>query len=183
MERLKSICSHAEKIQVIYSGKAHPKDSEGKEQIRKVLEAAEILKEDIKVVFLENYDLALAKILIPGVDLWLNTPRKPLEASGTSGMKAAHNGVPSLSVLDGWWIEGCIEGLTGWAIESPKGQQSNDSIEAKSIYDKLQNKIIPVFYHDRQRWIHIMKHCIAINGSFFNSHRMMMQYALNAYMD
>ena len=137
---------------------------------------------NIKVAYLDNYDIDLAKILVSGVDLWLNTPRKPQEASGTSGMKAALNGVPSFSILDGWWIEGCIEGLTGWAIDSASDRESNDEDNANALYHKLEEVIIPTFYRERQRWIDIMRHTIAINGSFFTTHRMIQQYVLLAYL-
>jgi len=124
--------------------------------------------------------MELGKIMTSGVDLWLNTPQPPLEASGTSGMKAALNGVPSLSILDGWWIEGCIEGITGWAIgdKSGAGDRSKDT---DSLYEKLEKVIIPLFYNERSRFVGVMKHAIALNGSFFNTHRMMEQYVLNAY--
>ncbi len=182
--RLRKICAESGHIQVIYAGKAHPNDQSGKEIIRRIYQAGEILKKEIKIIYLENYDIDLAKLIVSGVDLWLNTPQPPLEASGTSGMKAALNGVPSLSILDGWWIEGCIEGLTGWSIEGngdgvkPGGNTSDDAL---SLYDKLERVIIPLYYHDRDRFIDVMLHCIAINGSFFNTHRMVQQYVLNAY--
>jgi len=121
-------------------------------------------------------------MLISGVDLWLNTPQKPQEASGTSGMKAAHNGIPSFSILDGWWIEGCIEGLTGWSIGSPHDIEGSDQDHAHSLYGKLENVIMPMFYTRRENWIDIMRHTIAINASFFNTHRMVQQYVLNAYL-
>jgi len=185
IEKLKNICTKAGHFQMIYAGKAHPQDQPGKETIQRIYQAKESLKKDIKISYLENYDIDLAKMITSGVDLWLNTPQPPLEASGTSGMKAALNGVPSLSILDGWWIEGCIEGLTGWSIEGradgvkPSGDLSDDAL---SLYDKLERMIIPLFYHDRDRFINVMLHCIAINGSFFNTHRMIQQYVLNAYL-
>jgi len=107
-----------------------------------------------------------------------------MEASGTSGMKAAINGVPSLSILDGWWIEGCIEGITGWAIgeDGRSGMKSDDPTrDAELLYDKLEKVILPLFYGDRQGFIDVMRHTIALNGSFFNTHRMVQQYVLNAY--
>ena len=113
LERLKGMAQRLGSIQVIYGGKAHPRDEGGKEMIRRVFQAAKALGEDVKIVYLENYDMALGKILCAGVDLWLNTPLRPQEASGTSGMKAALNGVPSLSILDGWWVEGHVEHVTG----------------------------------------------------------------------
>jgi starch phosphorylase len=127
----------------------------------------------------------LAKMMIVGVDVWLNTPQPPLEASGTSGMKAALNGVPSFSVLDGWWIEGHIEGVTGWAISEdgpgsgPGGERSK---VVSSLYDKLEHIICPLFYRERDRFLDVMLHAIALNGSFFNTHRMVLQYVLKAYL-
>lgn len=181
-DRLKNIASKAGPIQVIYSGKAHPQDQGGKELIKRIFQSKEALKKDIKIAYIENYDMALGKMATSGVDAWLNTPQPPLEASGTSGMKAALNGVPSLSVLDGWWIEGCIEGVTGWAIgEEGKEQGPDHSKDTHSLYDKLERLIIPMFYRDRDRFIDVMLHSIAFNGSFFNTHRMVQQYVLNAY--
>lgn len=179
--RLVNISRNVGKIQLIFAGKAHPKDWPGKELIKRIISISKDLKDNLKIVFLENYDIDMAKMLVSGVDLWLNTPGKPQEASGSSGMKAAHNGVPSLSVLDGWWIEGCIEGLTGWAIGSVLDTESVDEADAHSLYEKLEKVIIPMFYHSQERWIDIMRHSIAINASFFNTHRMVQQYVLNAY--
>ncbi len=181
IDRLIKIANDAGKIQFIFSGKAHPQDGMGKDLIKKIIAASKWLENKIKVVYLENYDMELAKLLVSGVDLWLNTPRKPQEASGTSGMKAAHNGVPSLSILDGWWIEGCIEDITGWSIGTPQNMESNDQQDASSLYDKLEFAIIPTFYVGREYWINLMRHAIAINASFFNTHRMALQYVLNAY--
>ncbi|MFC1658896.1 alpha-glucan family phosphorylase [Candidatus Omnitrophota bacterium] len=182
INRLIHIAQNVGKLQFIFAGKAHPHDQTGKELIKRIFSAAGQLKENIKIVYLENYDIDLAKIFIPGVDLWLNTPRKPKEASGTSGMKAAHNGVPSLSILDGWWIEGCIEGLTGWSIGSALDAENIDERDARSLYEKLEKIIVPTFYNNRQLWIDIMRYSIAINASFFNTHRMVQQYVLNAYL-
>jgi starch phosphorylase len=179
-ERLKRISSETGPFQVIFGGKAHPQDQSGKEIIKLIFEAKESLKKDVKIVYLENYDIELARLIIPGVELWLNTPRPPHEASGTSGMKAALNGVPSLSVLDGWWIEGHIEGITGWAVG--KKAEGDDLLgEASSLYEKLQGIILPMFYKRPHRFMDVMRHCIALNGSFFNTQRMMLQYVLNAY--
>jgi starch phosphorylase len=185
--RLKSISSKAGPFQVVYAGKAHPQDQGGKDLIHRIFQLEELLKNDIKIAYLENYDLELGKIITSGVDLWLNTPQPPLEASGTSGMKAALNGVPSLSVLDGWWIEGYIEGVTGWSIgEDGRGLGAEDvdrSKDAASLYNKLEQVIIPLFYHDRERFIDVMRHAIALNGSFFNTQRMLLQYVLKAYFE
>jgi starch phosphorylase len=182
VERLMSISVNVGRMQFIFSGKAHPRDLPGKELIRKVVSMSRQLRGQVKVVYLENYDMELARMLISGVDLWLNTPRKPEEASGTSGMKAAHNGVPSLSILDGWWIEGCIEGLTGWSIGTALVEETSDIEDAGYLYDKLEKVAVPTFYRDRDKWIDMMRHSIAINGSFFNTHRMVQQYVLNAYL-
>lgn len=184
LERLRQIGSVGS-VQLVFAGKAHPQDHGGKDLIRRVFEAAKQLRDSVRVVYLANYDTALAKLLTGGVDLWLNTPLRPLEASGTSGMKAAHNGVPSLSVLDGWWIEGHIESVTGWSIggrdASVASEQANPQ-DAADMYDKLSSVILPTFYRDRNRWIEIMRQTIAFNASFFNTHRMVQQYAANAYV-
>lgn len=173
-------------IQFIFAGKAHPKDEPGKEIIRRIIHIAGQLKPEIPIAYLENYDLLLAKLLTSGVDLWLNTPLRPLEASGTSGMKAAHNGVPSLSVLDGWWVEGYIEGVTGWSIghgpSDAASQEGSGARDARELYDKLRGVIAPLFYQDRERWSGIMRSTIAFNASFFNTHRMVQQYTANAYV-
>ncbi|MCK4809921.1 MAG: alpha-glucan family phosphorylase [Candidatus Omnitrophica bacterium] len=182
IDRLRNLSRNTGGIQLIFSGKAHPHDWPGKELIKKIISLSNQFDQDIKIVYLENYDMELAKMLISGVDLWLNTPRKPKEASGTSGMKAAHNGIPSLSILDGWWIEGCMEGLSGWAIGAAEDADSSDERDANSLYEKLEKIILPAFYNNRQNWINIMRHSIAINASFFNTHRMVQQYVLNAYL-
>jgi starch phosphorylase len=182
--RLKSIASNTGALQVIYAGKAHPQDGGGKELIKHIFQGKELLKNNIKIAYLENYDLELGKMITSGVDVWLNTPQPPMEASGTSGMKAALNGIPSLSILDGWWIEGCIEGLTGWSIgkNTKRTEESHDrSEDAVSLYEKLETEILPLFYRDRDRFVDIMLHCIALNGSFFNTQRMLQQYVVNAY--
>jgi len=183
-ERLKNISSKAGRLQVIYSGKAHPQDIGGKELIQRIFQAKEAFSKDIKITYLENYNLSLGKMITSGVDVWLNTPQPPLEASGTSGMKAAINGVPSLSVLDGWWIEGHIEGVTGWAIgESGQGAEiASEPIDAaSSLYNKLEQVVVPLFYSDHDRLLDIMRNCITLNGSFFNTHRMLQEYVLKAY--
>jgi starch phosphorylase len=183
VNRLVAISEQVGKIQCIFAGKAHPRDWPGKDLIKKIFSISQQVREHLKIVYLENYDQELAKLLISGVDVWLNTPQRPKEASGTSGMKAAHNGVPSLSILDGWWIEGCIEGLTGWAIGSVHDVENDPKKDADSLYEKLEKVIIPTFYTNRQNWMNIMRHTIAINASFFNTHRMVQQYALNAYLE
>ncbi|RLG14611.1 MAG: alpha-glucan family phosphorylase [Candidatus Nanohalarchaeota archaeon] len=179
INRLLEIAQKKGEIQIIYAGKAHPNDSQGKEIIKFIFSKMKELKGKISVVYLENYGIEIAKKIVSGVDLWLNTPQKPLEASGTSGMKACHNGIPNLSILDGWWIEGHIENKTGWSIGT-KAENSNEE-DARDLYYKLDEKIVPKYYNNREQWINIMKHSIAYNASFFNTHRMMHQYVLNAY--
>jgi glycogen phosphorylase len=185
VERLKQIVASAGRIQVVFGGKAHPADNGGKEIIRRIWQIAEALCGHIEIAYLQNYDMALGQLLTAGVDVWLNTPEPPLEASGTSGMKAALNGVPSLSVLDGWWIEGCIEGVTGWAIGEPwratQPDRNDRSHDAPSLYEKLEHAVIPAFYRDRDGFADMMRHCIALNGSFFNTQRMLQQYIQKAY--
>ena len=186
VERLKRIAESEGPIQIIYAGKAHPKDQGGKDLIQRIVQAAASLKGDVKVAYIPNYDMNLGKLLTSGVDVWVNTPQPPMEASGTSGMKAALNGVPSLSVLDGWWIEGCLEGSTGWAI-GPKPSADldpaagNHTHDAEALYDKLEKFVAPAFYLDRDQWLEIMLHSISFNGSFFNTQRMVQQYVLKAY--
>jgi starch phosphorylase len=182
IERLKKIAREAGPLQLVYAGKAHPRDEGGKAIIRRIFEAAGALANDVRVVYLENYDMILGKLICAGVDVWLNTPLRPQEASGTSGMKAALNGVPSLSVLDGWWIEGHIEGVTGWSIEGPDGAENDSLAEAASLYDKLQSVILPLFYNEPEKFALVMRSAIALNGSFFNTQRMISQYVRNAYV-
>ena len=160
------------------SGKAHPADHPAKEKIRQVIELTRYLcSDELKIVYLEDYDWPLGALLTAGVDLWLNTPKRPYEASGTSGMKAALNGVPSLSILDGWWIEGWNEGVTGWAISD----HDDESHEADSLYERLEQVILPLYYGRPDGWRRIMRSTIAINGPYFNTQRMLQQYVLKAY--
>jgi len=180
IERLRRISRDVGKIQFIFAGKAHPKDWPGKELIKKIFGVSNQIKDDVKMVYLVNYDMEIARMLTSGVDLWLNTPQRPLEASGTSGMKAVHNGIPNFGVLDGWWIEGHIEGITGWSIGSKEPE--SDDRDAQEIYCKLENIILPMYYKERERWMDIMRHSIAFNASFFNTQRMVQQYVLNAYL-
>ncbi|HEY5593822.1 MAG TPA: alpha-glucan family phosphorylase [Nitrospiria bacterium] len=184
IERLKKIATEAGPLQIIYAGKAHPQDREAKAVITKIFQSQRALKNHIKVIYLSNYDMEMGKLLTSGVDLWLNTPISPLEASGTSGMKACHNGIPQLSILDGWWVEGHMEGVTGWAIAQDGKPSDGDDRErdAANLYHKLENGIIPMFYRDREKYINVMKHCIALNASFFNTQRMVQEYVTNAYL-
>jgi len=184
IERLKEVYSKAGPFQIIYAGKAHPKDQQGKELIQRIFQSINALNSDVKIAYLENYDIQLGKLMTSGVDVWVNTPMPPMEASGTSGMKAALNGVPSFSILDGWWIEGCIEGITGWSIgHNSRGLEAERDTEqdANALFDKLQNTIIPLYYNQPGQFHCVMSHCIALNGSFFNTQRMVQQYVLKAY--
>ena len=182
LDRLKRIAQKGGPLQIICGGKAHPRDDGGKTIIRHIFEAAAALKGIIPIVYLEEYDIALAKYLCSGVDLWLNTPQKPQEASGTSGMKAALNGVPSLSILDGWWIEGHVEGVTGWSIGDGWRTETNPDRDIASLYDKLENVILPMFYSHPDAFASVMRSVIALNGSYFNAQRMISQYLQNAYL-
>jgi starch phosphorylase len=185
LEKLKEVRSYG-KIQLIFAGKAHPKDQLGKNLIKEIYEYMERLRGEIEIVYLENYNMEIAGKLTSGVDVWLNTPLPPMEASGTSGMKAAHNGVINFSVLDGWWIEGCVEDLTGWAIGPSPNQELNEQEKRKrevaDLYNKLEYVIIPKFYRERDSWISMMKNSIGKVAYYFNTHRMMRKYATDAYL-
>jgi starch phosphorylase len=182
--RLKSIARDAGGLQVVFAGKAHPQDEEGKKLIQEIVQAGEALLPEVRLVYLEDYDWELARQLVAGADVWLNTPLPPMEASGTSGMKAAINGVPSLSILDGWWIEGRIEGTTGWAVENPGPPEGDATLrDATGLYDKLEEVVIPLFRTDREGFLNVMRHAIALNGAFFNAQRMVLQYVLKAYVE
>jgi starch phosphorylase len=177
-ERLAKIAKAAGGLQILYAGKAHPQDEPGKRLIQEVFEEAVKFSSDtLRIVYLENYAWDLGALLTAGVDVWVNTPKRPYEASGTSGMKAALNGVPSLSILDGWWIEGCIEGVTGWAIEDG----ADDAAEANSLYEKLETAVVPLYLQAPEKWARLMRNTLAFNGSYFNTNRMVKQYTRNAY--
>lgn len=184
IQRLKKMADEIGPIQVIYAGKAHPQDEGGKQLIQSIFRAQEELQETIPVVYVPDYDLRSGKLITTGVDLWLNNPQPPKEASGTSGMKAALNGIPSLSVLDGWWIEGHIEGITGWSIGalSDEGDANHEPArDAARLYEKLEQSILPMFYNNREEYMAIMRQSIALNGSFFHTQRMMQEYVVKAY--
>ena len=185
LEKLEEVESQG-KIQLIFAGKAHPKDEMGKILIQDIYKFIDRLKGEIEIVYLENYNMEMAGKLTAGVDVWLNTPLPPYEASGTSGMKAAHNGVVNFSVLDGWWIEGCVEGLTGWAIGPSPDQAVSEEERRKrelgDLYNKLEYLIIPKFYQQRDDWISMMRHSIGKIAYYFNTHRMMRRYATDAYL-
>ncbi len=180
LDRLRHIATAVGPMQIVFGGKAHPNDNGGKELIRRIHEAARHLGDAVKVVYIQNYEMDIAAKMVAGVDLWLNNPMRPLEASGTSGMKAALNGVPSLSVLDGWWIEGHVEGVTGWSIGSAHAD-ADQSKDAADMYLKLERVILPLFYGLPFAYAEVMRSAIALNGSFFNTQRMVEQYLRNAY--
>ena len=184
VKRLEDIASG--RLQIIFSGKAHPKDEPGKKLIEKIFAMQASLKDKIKIAYIKDYDMDIALKIISGVDVWLNTPLRPREASGTSGMKAAHNGVINFSVLDGWWIEGHIEGFTGWSIgpnpTETKLIENMDTKDADDLYEKLENKIMPLYYNGRNGWIRMMQNAIGKNAYYFNSHRMMRRYVTEAYI-
>jgi len=192
MDRLRAIADKFGPLLVVFAGKSHPADGGGKEIIRRVHETLRHLDGPLRGVYLPGYDMATCGVMIGGSDLWLNTPMPPMEASGTSGMKAALNGVPSLSSPDGWWIEGCLEGVTGWSIGPDRGELSFDEHaladparrhhDADDLYDALEHKVLPLYRHNRHGWCDVMRHAIAINGVYFNTHRMMREYATRAYV-
>jgi starch phosphorylase len=182
---LKSIAEKHGPIQIIYAGKAHPRDGSGKELIHRVHQAGKQLNEQLRLVYVPNYEMNLGRLITSGVDVWVNTPQRPLEASGTSGMKSALNGVPSLSILDGWWVEGCIENVTGWAIGDDNWQNGagdNESEkDAYALYEKLEHVVLPMYHQKRDEFINMMRHAIAVNGSYFNTQRMVLEYVNRAY--
>lgn len=179
-ERLRKIAHEVGPIQLVYGGKAHPHDEGGKNLIRRVVGSSSSLSDAIRTVYVQNYDMRWGRLITSGVDIWLNNPLRPQEASGTSGMKAALNGVPSFSVVDGWWAEGHIEGITGWAIGNDEISE-DPSTEIAALYDKLEREILPMFYGRPNRYTEVMRYAIALNGSFFNTQRMVLQYLTNAY--
>jgi len=179
LERLRGIARNRP-FQLVLAGKAHPSDEGGKRLIEQLHLHIRELADDLPIVYLPGYDMGLALDLVSGVDVWMNTPLRPLEASGTSGMKAAFNGIPSLSVLDGWWLEGCIENVTGWAVgNAATGNEEND---VRDLYGKLENVVLPLYYEDRAGWMNLMKCAISKNAAVFNSHRMIRRYAAEAYI-
>ena len=184
IDRLRTIARTRGPMQLVFAGKAHPRDEGGKELIRRVHEARNALGDDLRVVYVENYEMELGGLLTSGADVWLNNPMRPLEASGTSGMKAALNGVPSLSTVDGWWVEGCIEGITGWAVgtaEATVDAEATARADAADLYHKLEHVVLPLYYAQGDGFTQVMRNAIAFNGSFFNTQRMVIQYVQNAY--
>ncbi|MGH0036783.1 MAG: alpha-glucan family phosphorylase [Myxococcota bacterium] len=188
LDRLEEIAARRGALQIVFAGKAHPRDEEGQRLIREIHQAAEKTSTDVQIAFLPGYGMSLARVLVAGCDIWLNTPIPPMEASGTSGMKAALNGVPSLSVLDGWWVEGCVEDVTGWAIGhdgdgATLSPEDRDRLHAEELYEKLETTVIPRFYETPERFNAIRQQAISLNGSYFNTHRMVLQYLFEAYRE
>ena len=179
IERLRAI-ARRHPFQLVLAGKAHPRDAAGKHLIEDLHRHVQSLDGLIRAAFVPNYDMTAALDLVSGSDVWLNTPKRPMEASGTSGMKASLNGVPQLSVLDGWWVEGCIDGITGWAIGGDGEAENGD--DADHLYQKLGEVVLPLWYGNRSGWTGVMKGAIGKNASFFNSHRMLRHYAIEAYL-
>jgi starch phosphorylase len=181
IERLAEI-ARRRPFQAVFAGLAHPRDEGGRALIAQIHHHIRQLSNVAPMVYLANYDMRIAASLVSGADVWLNTPLPPLEASGTSGMKAALNGVLNFSVLDGWWLEGHIEGVTGWAIGDGKAGSTVHQRDADDLYGKLDEVVLPLWYDDRARWIWMMKQSISKLGSYFNSTRMMRRYAAEAYL-
>ena len=185
IERFKKVAG-GKKVQFVFAGKAHPHDDGGKTLLQKIRRKAKEFENDIPIVFIDNYNMEIASLLTQGVDVWLNTPMRPREASGTSGMKCAMNGIMNFSILDGWWIEGWIEDVTGWSIgpeptETEANAHYDESLDAIDLYDKLEKKIIPTYYNNHDKWVDMMRHTIALDASFFNTHRVVKEYASKAY--
>ncbi len=185
MARFRKVAGNR-KVQFVFAGKSHPNDNGGKALLQKIRRVARDLESEIPIVFIDNYNMEIASLLTQGVDVWLNTPIRPREASGTSGMKCAMNGIMNFSILDGWWIEGWIEDVTGWSIgpvpdEKDMGASYDESLDAVDLYNKLEKKIIPTYYDDHDRWVSMMQHTIALDASFFNTHRVVREYASKAY--
>jgi starch phosphorylase len=187
--RLRALVERCGPLQVVYSGKSHPSDLSGKLLIERIHSSAHELDGAVTVVYLEDYGMEIATHLVAGVDAWLNNPVAPHEASGTSGMKAALNGVPSISVLDGWWVEGYVEGITGWGIGSdlgagsimPIGDPAVDAADAEVLYRVLEEKVMPLYYEDPDGFLAVRRSAIALNGSFFTAQRMVSEYVDRAY--
>ena len=185
MDRLLGINNNTGKLQIVYAGKAHPNDTVGKRRIQEIFKVMEEYEDRLEVVFLEDYDMKLGELITSGVDLWLNNPIPPKEGSGTSGMKAALNGIPQISTKDGWWLEGCIPGKTGWNIgggETDKDPNQLFQEDAHDLYEKLEEEIIPTYYDNRDQWKKVMRQTIATNASFFNSNRMLLEYVQKTYL-
>lgn len=185
-DELRALSQEVGPIQIIFAGKAHAKDTSGRELINKIMDRKNDFGDQVKIIFLPNYDVGVASKLVAGVDVWVNTPLRPFEASGTSGMKAALNGVPHFSILDGWWGEGWVEGVTGWSIGSrlldiSEEDESDKAFDEGDLYFKLGSKIMPLYYKDIEGFTKVMLGAAAINGSMFTTHRMVTEYVSKIY--
>lgn len=189
LERLTALVSNKERpVQIIYAGKAHPKDHGGKELIAEIMQFARRPEFRRRIVFLEDYDMNVCRYLVQGVDVWLNNPRRPLEASGTSGMKAAANGALNLSILDGWWCEG-YDGENGWAIGAGEDYTDltyQDDVESRATYDLIEQELVPLYYTRSsdglpRGWLKRMKHAISTLAPVYNTGRMVAEYMRVAY--
>ncbi|MDQ8154494.1 MAG: alpha-glucan family phosphorylase, partial [Gemmatimonadota bacterium] len=189
VERLLRIVSSASRpVQIIFAGKAHPADIPGKQMLQEIYQSTRDPRFEGRIAFVEDYDMHLSHVLVQGADVWLNVPRIPMEASGTSGMKAALNGVPQLSTMDGWWEEG-FNGHNGWAIAAQPGENTveEDAAAADQLYDLLETAVVPTFYtRDAnglpQRWIHMMRHALRAAAARFTSRRMLVEYVRDYYV-
>jgi starch phosphorylase len=186
--RLAEIADDIGGLQIVFSGKAHPDDDVGKRGIVQILEQASLVARktrNVRVAFLEDYSIDIAKVMVSGCDLWLNNPRRPLEASGTSGMKAGMNGVLNLSTWDGWWLEGGVDRVNGWGIgRRPRWDdlsESNDSDDLADLYARLAKDVMPLYYGDRDGWLKMAKASIATVGPKFNTYRMAREYLAKWY--
>ena len=168
------------KIQIIFAGKAHPKDDQGKDILKDIVVQANKLFGRVKIVFLENYNMWLGRLITSGVDVWLNTPLRPHEASGTSGMKATLNGIPNLSILDGWWAEACRDGVNGWAIGT--NENSDDEQDANHLYSVLEQRVIPTYYENKSEWMKLIREAIK-TGVQFTAQRMIQEYNQQLYQN
>jgi starch phosphorylase len=190
-ERLLALVNHADRpVQIIFAGKAHPADEPGKQLIQAVYQEVKRAENGGRLVFLEDYDMNLARYLLQGVDVWLNTPRRPNEASGTSGQKAAMNGALNFSILDGWWPE-AYNGLNGWAIgegEEYEDPEAQDAADADDLYRVLENEIIPLYYVERSadglpgEWLRRVRESIRTISPEFSMRRMLKEYTQQIYL-
>ncbi|MFW6018150.1 MAG: alpha-glucan family phosphorylase [Halapricum sp.] len=188
-ERLRHIAENVGEFQIVFAGKAFPGDQDGIGNIQQIFHDAWQLNDAINVEYVEDYDMEVGAKLTSGVDVWLNNPRRPLEACGTSGMKAAYNGIPQLGTLDGWWVEGHIENETGWKIGPEPEESEPDETEAEDedrqdamdLYDQLENTVVPMYYEDREKWTDIMRNTMAFNGPYYHTQRMVREYLDDAY--
>ncbi len=184
--RLRALADKYGEYQLIFCGKAHPRDADGKHLISEVHRLRKELQGAVRLLYVPGYNMTLGALMTSGVDVWLNTPRAPQEASGTSGMKASHNGIPNLSIVDGWWCEGWIEGVTGWGIEPAQGPEKQaDQQEAERLLELLENNVFPLYHAgvagQGEGWARLMRSSIALAASYFNAERMLSEYCAQAY--